>query len=133
MNKLGWTMITIFWLFVGVLVGMSIYHSVSIGTGDLRYITGTVTDKQIKRSSVNANQDQYLIFTKDDDGVMNVFEIEDSILAGRFDSSDVYGYIELGVKYKFGVRGRRVHFLSWYPNLYTYEEVDNGYGVASNS
>lgn len=133
MGRLSYTMVAIFWIFVAILLGFNIYHSISMSSGELRYITATVTDKQVKRSSVNSNQDQYLIFTKDDNGVVNVFEIEDSILAGRFNSSDVYGGIELGVKYKFGVRGRRIPLLSWYPNLYTYEEIDNGYIVASNS
>lgn len=125
--------IILFIIFAMIIMGFSVYHSFSMGVGELRYVSGIVTGKQIKRSSVATKMDQYLIFTKDDNDVVNVFTIEDSILAGRFNSSDVFGGIELGKKYRFGIRGRRVHLLSWYPNLYTYEEIDNGYVIASNS
>lgn len=83
---------------------------------------GTVTDKGIKRSG---NDDKYLVYTKDENGNSQVFEVTDNILAGRFNSSDVYAEIEIGKTYEFTVGGSRNQFMSWYPNIYSFEEVEN--------
>lgn len=83
---------------------------------------GTVTDKGIKRSG---DDDKYLVYTKDENGESQVFEITDSLLAGRFNSSDVYAEIEIGKTYKFTVGGSRNTFMSWYPNIYSFEEIVN--------
>lgn len=82
---------------------------------------GTVTDKGTKRSG---DDDKYLVYTKDENGESQVFEITDSILAGRFNSSDVYSEIEIGKTYEFTVGGSRNQFMSWYPNIYTFKEVE---------
>ncbi len=97
----------------------SLYRSCSVGTGEIRHLEATVTDKGIKRIS---ESDVYLVYTKTDEGV-EVFQITDSILAGRFNSADVYASIEVGKTYDFGVRGERNEFLSWYPNIYEWDEV----------
>ena len=110
-------------LAIGALIIMCIvggFRSCSVGTGELTYIEATVTDKGIK--SVSKSEDMYLVYTKTADGV-EVFQITDSWLAGRFDSSDVYASIEVGKTYKFGVRGERNEFMSWYPNIYEFEEI----------
>ena len=83
---------------------------------------GTVTDKGIKRSR---DDDKYLVYTKDENGNSQVFEVTDNILAGRFNSSDIYAEIEIGKTYKFTVGGSRNQFMSWYPNIYSFEEVEN--------
>jgi len=70
-----------------------------------------VTDKMVKN-------DRYLIYASD-----NVYEITDSWLMGRFDSSDLYGKIEVGKTYKVKVGGKRDHFLSAYPCIHEVEEV----------
>lgn len=89
---------------------------------------GTVTDKGIKRSKGikrYGDDDKYLVYTKDENGNSQVFEITDNILAGRFNSSDVYAEIEIGKTYKFTVGGSRNQVMSWYPNIYSFEEVKN--------
>lgn len=83
---------------------------------------GTVTDKGIKRSG---KEDKYLVYTKDENGESQVFEVTDNLLAGRFNSSDVYAEIEVGKTYKFTVGGSRNTFMSWYPNIYSFEEIIN--------
>ena len=60
--------------------------------------------------------DTYLIYTKD-----ATYEITDSWLYGRFDSSDLYGRIEVGKTYKVKVGGTRVPFLSVYPCIHEVE------------
>ena len=105
--------------FIVIILFASIYRSCSVGTGEIRHVEATVTDKGIKRIS---KSDVYLVYTKTDEGV-EVFQITDSILAGRFNSADVYASIEVGKTYDFGVRGERNELLSWYPNIYEWEEV----------
>ena len=78
-----------------------------------------VTEKGIK------NQDKdgkYLIYTKVDGEDVEVFEIEDSIVQGRWNSSDIYAQIEAGKTYTFKVVGKRSHFWSWYPNIIEWKE-----------
>lgn len=83
-----------------------------------RDIVVTVTDKQVKTYN---NDGKYLVYCKDLDGNIEVFEIEDSFVQMRFDSSDEYAAIEVGKTYKFTVVGMRIHFLSMYPNIIQHE------------
>ncbi len=70
--------------------------------------------EQIKKQ----DSGKYLVFA---DG--ETFEITDSILFGRFDSSDLYGRITAGRKYRVKVAGWRVQVLSMYRNILTADEV----------
>lgn len=85
-----------------------------------REITATVTDKEVKNKS---NESKYLVYTKDESGEIQVFEITDALFAWQFDSSDIYAGIEVGKTYVFDVGGSRNKFFSWYPNIYGYEEA----------
>lgn len=85
-----------------------------------RDITAMVTDKAVKR---NNGDDTYLIYTEDEHKNVEVFEITDSFLANRWDSSDLYASIKIGDTYKFTIAGSRVYFLSWYPNIYRAEKI----------
>lgn len=85
-----------------------------------REITATVTDKEVKNKS---NDSKYLVYTKDESGDIQVFEITDALFAWQFDSSDIYAGIEVGKTYVFDVGGSRNKFFSWYPNIYGYEEA----------
>lgn len=85
-----------------------------------RDVTVIVTDKAVKR---NNGDDTYLIYTEDKYGDAEVFEITDSFLANRWDSSDLYASIKIGGTYKFTIAGSRIHFLSWYPNIYEAEKI----------
>lgn len=76
-----------------------------------------VTDKAVKQSKEDS---KYLVFTKVNDEV-EVFEITDSIIQGRYNSSDMYAVIEVGKTYDFKVVGERIPFFSMYPNIIGYE------------
>lgn len=77
-----------------------------------------VTEKGIK----NQNKDgKYLIYTKVNEQV-EVFEIEDSFVQGRWNSSDIYAQIEANKTYTFTVVGKRSYFWSWYPNIIEWTE-----------
>ena len=97
-----------------------LWHSLNSGIGSPRVITATVTDKGIKAEGQSST---YLIYTRDDADNIEVMMVKDNLFAGRFDASDDYAAIEVGKKYRFTVRGPRMRFLSWYPNIYDYEET----------
>lgn len=77
--------------------------------------TLTVTDKYVKNGN---DRSIYLIQT--DKGV---YEITDTWVYFRWDSSDLYGAIEVGETYECKVCGKRIPFLSWYKNIITAEPV----------
>lgn len=87
---------------------------------DIRNETATVTDKNVKN---NSKESKYLIYCEDIDGNTVVYEVTDSLLHGRFNSSDVYAQISVGKTYEFTVGGSRSGFLSWYPNIYEYKVI----------
>lgn len=87
---------------------------------DKRTIVATVTDKTNK---ITNNDDTYLIFCEDTEGKSYVFEISDNLFAWRWNSSDLYSSIKVNKTYEFTIAGSRIHFLSWYPNIYKVAEV----------
>lgn len=86
-----------------------------------REIVATVTDKEVKNKD---GEGKYLIFTKDENGEIQVLEITDALFAFQFDSSDKYAGIEKDTTYRFDVGGSRNRLFSWYPNIYGYVEVE---------
>jgi hypothetical protein len=72
-----------------------------------------VTDLIVKPGH---NSSKYLIFATISNQV-KVFENTDSILAWKFNSSDVQASIIKGKKYKFKVYGWRIPFCSFYENI----------------
>lgn len=102
------------------IFGIMIYRPIN-KVSNKREMTAIVTDKVVKNSS---DQSRYLIFTEDKEGNINTYEITDSLLAGRFDSSDLYASIKVGERYRFEIGGSRNQVLSWYPNIYSCELVE---------
>lgn len=86
------------------------------------YTYGTkdyVTVKIKKMERIHGEKSgKYLIFTENE-----VFQNTDSILYGKFNSSDLYGSLEAGKTYKLKVYGWRIRFLSMYRNIITVDEV----------
>lgn len=110
-------------IFIIIALIISGYRSCSVGAGKERMVRATVTEKGIKRTN---EEDIYLVYTKVDNDIA-VFQITDSLIAGRFNSSDVYASIEVGKTYDFTVRGTRNEFMSWYPNIYEYKLVEDNH------
>jgi len=102
-----------FRIIISALVVFAIVSVVSVGlrayknTADITTIT--VTDKQVKR---DGNSDKYLIFSKTE-----TLENTDSLLFGKFNSSDVYGRLEIGKTYTLKVVGWRNQHISQYRNI----------------
>lgn len=62
---------------------------------------------------------QYLIYTNE-----GTFKIEDSLIFGRFNSSDVYGMLKVGKYYRIKTFGIRSGLLSSYQNIIEVEALD---------
>lgn len=74
-----------------------------------------VSDKTLAYSH---NKSQYRIYTKNE-----VFEVSDTVVKFRFNSSDVYGAIKIGKCYDVVVYGARVPFLGMYRNILEAKET----------
>lgn len=90
-----------------------------LNNSNKREIIATITEKTVKN---NGDVGKYLVFTKDNEKV-EVYAIQDELFQGRWNSSDTYGKIEAGKKYKFTVVGIRNRFFSLYPNILEAEEI----------
>lgn len=110
----------IFIIAIVIVLGVGIYRPFN-KVSDMRDVTVTVTDKTVKN---DGDDGKYLIFTEDKDGNIATFEITDSLIAGRFNSSDVYAAIKIDNTYTFTVGGSRNEFMSWYPNIYEYKLIE---------
>lgn len=109
-------------IFIGIIViflGVNIYRAFN-KVSDMREVIVTVTDKAVKTKNKDS---KYLIYTEDKDGNFETFEITDSCIVGRFDSSNVYAGIKIGNTYTFKVGGSRNELMSWYPNIYEYKLI----------
>lgn len=85
-----------------------------------------------KRSpSSEKSKEQYLITGKDKDGNVQSFKITDTLLLGKFNSTDIFGSITEGKYYRFVVYGWRIPILSEYPNIKSVEEID-GFSSSEN-
>lgn len=75
------------------------------------HVTITVKNKE-------ATREGYRVFTQNE-----VFEVDDTLLFRRFDSSDDYNNLVEGTTYRVQVVGWRVPFFSMYRNIISYSEV----------
>lgn len=113
--------IGIFIAFAIVCVAGGIIFSIATNYNEQTYVA-TVTDKDVKNYN---NSSKYLVFTKTEDGETRVFSVEDSLLRFRWNSSDVYGEIEVGKTYRFTTVGFRFEILSMYENIIDFEEISS--------
>lgn len=83
-------------------------------------VTVYVKDKIVKAyKSGDGIKEKYLIF-----GDGETFEITDSTIYWRFNSSDLYGSMDKGKTYDCLVVGRRRPYLSHYRNIISVEEKE---------
>lgn len=104
-------------LIIAIIIG--IFSFVSYNSE--KEYTVTVTDKIVKNYD---DDSKYLIFTEDGEGNTQTYEIEDTWLRFRWDSSDMYGKLKVGEKYNIKTIGWRVQFFSWYENIISAEVVE---------
>lgn len=103
-------------LYIGIIiiVILCMLGSCSVKESNERTVNVIVTDKGIKNYD---NDSKYLIYCKNENEEIQVYEITDSLFQGKFNSSDIYGSIEVGKEYTFVIRGTRIGLTSTYPNI----------------
>ena len=80
-----------------------------------------IKDKQISTESDKRKEkvvSTYLIYTD-----RGVFRNDDAGWFVKFNSSDVYGNLDVGTRYTMKIYGWRIPILSMYPNIVRVEEV----------
>lgn len=78
-----------------------------------RQVTVTVQNEaRVCSGSGNSVSCQYLVYTTG-----GTFKDTDSLISGKFSSSDLYGQLQTGHTYTLEVRGYRIPILSEYPNI----------------
>lgn len=83
-------------------------------------IVVTIEDKE----RINQEDESYyLVFATNETGDSIVFKNVDSLLAGKWNSSNVQGALKIGKTYEVTLRGLRIPFLSQYQNIISYKEV----------
>lgn len=86
---------------------LGVYPMARIASSD--NVTAQVIGKEVKNSKESS---KYLVFTEGE-----TFEVTDSIIRMKFNSSDLYGAIPVGTDCVFEVDGWRVPVLSMYRNI----------------
>jgi len=96
---------------------------VPIAIGVTAYLSSqhqqTITVNKSERIVDNGGKSsRYLIYTK-----QGVYQDTDTLLFGKFNSSDLYSQLQQNKTYSCLTVGWRVPFLSWYPNLIKCQET----------
>lgn len=100
------------------LIIILVFIGMGLGFGYIRnQARATVTDTVLRSERVvdsGGKSSRYLIY-----GKKETYEDTDSLWFWKWNSSDIYGSIQVGQKCEFLVVGWRVPFLSWYRNIIT--------------
>ena len=97
-------------IFISIAIFGLVVFAYSYFCGNPQTVYREVVDKEVKN-------DTYMIYTKDLYGEPYSYKITDRPLHGKFNSSDIYASIVVGENYQFNTTGRRIPFLSLYPNI----------------
>lgn len=111
MNKKGLIGILLIIVIVVLLITYPVAYAFTSGEETI-----IVKDKWVK---YHGNDAKYLVSSEDG----QVFEISDSIVRWRFDSSNLYADIDVGNSYDIKIQGWRFSLLSDYKNILEVEVV----------
>jgi hypothetical protein len=100
---------TFIFIFI-IIFSIFIVNSCNYALSEPEEITATISHKERVYDADRGSR--YLIFTD-----AGTFENVDSLIYGKFDSSDLYGYLQVGETYSIKIKGIRSHFFSIYPNI----------------
>lgn len=110
---------------IGVFVLFMLYMLLALVIIPIQYNSvedheciATVTDKERHEAGY------YLIFCEDLNGNTVVLKNDDTMLRGKFDSSNMQQQIKENQTYKFHVNGYRSEFWSLYENILSFEEYN---------
>jgi len=108
-------------LIIAILIILFLIFGIVPDLNDHEYII-TVTGKE---RIIDDESSKYLIFGDTDEGESLVFENTDTLIRGKFNSSDFQGKMKIGQRYKVTVVGFREPFFSWYENIIDVQELEN--------
>ncbi len=107
---------------IALVIGALIIGACILGGNYYREETVTITVKDKERVVDRAGDSaRYLIWSEDGE----TFENVDTLIKGKFNSSDIYGNLERGVTYNCRVYGWRNGFWSMYRNIVSCSEKEN--------
>ncbi len=95
-----------------------------VHTKDGKSINKTINNNEkrtyiVKVTGKECVDGTYLVYTTE-----GTFKIEDSLIFGRFNSSDIYGMMQVGSYYKITVFGVRSAFLESYRNIIEVKTIE---------
>lgn len=100
-------------LFAASIISALTVVAIHAYTSSDRQVTVTVQNEgRVCTGSGTSVSCQYLIYTTG-----GTFKDTDSLIAGKFSSSDLYGQLQTGHTYTLEVRGYRIPIMSEYPNI----------------
>ena len=99
---------------LGIFIAMSalVIYPAALYKSDTTVTATVLKTERVAYGSGDSLRHKYLIFTDTE-----TFQCTDSLLFGKFNSSDIYGRIHPNQTYTFRVVGWRWHFGSWYRNV----------------
>lgn len=105
----------IFALVIAMLIGSVVVHYTT-----QEWVTVTIWDKEREGRSDGSGGTTYTYMVHTD---LESFTNSDSVLAFKFDSSDVQRQLREGQEYRLLVTGFRIPVLSMYRNILDYQDV----------
>lgn len=78
---------------------------------------------EIVKTEIVNNGGHYMIFCKEK-GENVTYTLDDSFWHWSWNTSDIYGSLEVGKTYKIKTSGFRIPIISWYKNIYKITPVE---------
>lgn len=105
-------------LVVAIIIGGIFTH---LNYKNPEVVEGVVVNSYIKRYD---ESDYFHHVVEYDDGSKEVLQNRDALWLGKFNSADLEFGISEGERYRFHVRGSRIHFFSMFRNIISYTPIE---------
>lgn len=100
-----------------IIVGIIVKSGIISNTQET--VTATVSKtERVTYGSGETIEHIYLVYTDKE-----TFKCTDELFVGKFNSSDIYGSLKEGHRYKFEVYGFRIGYTSSYRNIISAQEI----------
>lgn len=106
-------------IFIYIIVYTLVFVPLSHLNKNCYYVLITQTSIHFSRYG----EERYLVYTKLPNGTIRVFENVNSLIEGKFNSSDIHATLESGKWYRINTYGFRWHMLACYENILTVQEI----------
>lgn len=103
---------------LAVLAIAMIFLAIFSKVGNRQEFTGTITKTYVDEGTT------FFVIQKEGESQSSAYANMDNWLAGKFNSGDFLVRLEVGKTYKFTSVGWRIPWLSLFPNLIRFENID---------